>query len=118
VLLPRGFFKKVSLIAVVLSLLCLVFLNFKAAWIIAMVSSLLVFVYKSSVERAIFAKFNQVEDLETPSEKQSFPVSSFVSLLVGLFFFLSSGSIGTALSQSAGISFTNIRPSFVVFSIS
>ncbi len=112
VLLPRGFFKKVSLIAVVLSLLCLVFLNFKAAWIIAMVSSLLVFVYKSSVERSIFAKLNQPEENNNPSEKQSFPISSLVSLLVGLFFFLSSGSIGAAISQSAGISFTNIRPSF------
>jgi tetratricopeptide (TPR) repeat protein len=114
VLLPRGFFKKVSLIAVILSLACLVFLNFKAAWIIAMVSSLLVFVYKSSVERAIFARFNQPSEEGTPSEKQSFPISSFVSLLVGLFFFLSSNSIGGMLSQSAGISFTNVRPSFEI----
>lgn len=112
VLMPKGFFKKISLVAIILSLLCLVFLNFKAAWVIAVVSSLLIFVYKSSVERSLFARFPRLAEGEEVTEKQSFPILSFVSLLIGLFFFLSSGSIGTMLSQSAGISFTNIRPSF------
>lgn len=112
VLSPKGFFKKVSLLAIILSLVCLVFLNFKAAWVIAIVSSLLVFVYKSSVERSIFSRFSQLSENENNPEKQSFPILSFISLLVGLFFFLSSGSIGASISQSAGISFTNIRPSF------
>lgn len=116
VLMPKGFFKKVSFAAIIVSLLCLVFLNFKAAWIIAAVASLLVFVYKSSVERSLLARFPQIageENNEEPSEKQGFPLLSFVSLLVGLFFFLSSSSIGSMISQSAGISFSNVRPSFV-----
>lgn len=112
VLMPKGFFKKVALSAIVLSLLSLIFLNFKAAWLIAVVASLLVFVYKSSVERAIFSRLPQLPEGEESQEKQSFPLLSFVSLLIGLFFFLSSGSIGAALSQRAGISFSNVRPSF------
>jgi tetratricopeptide (TPR) repeat protein len=114
VLSPKGFFKKVSLFAIVLSLICLIFLNFKAAWIIAVASSLLVFVYKSSVERSLLGKFPQLNESEKEDvdEKQSFSTLSFASLLVGLFFFLSSGTIGASISQLAGISFTNIRPSF------
>ncbi len=119
VLMPKGFFKKIAIVAIFLSLVCLVFLNFKAAWIIAAVASLLVFVYKSSVERSLFSKLPQLQQPEEPleadetvTEKQTFPLFSFISLLVALFFFLSSSSIGTMISQSAGISFTNIRPSF------
>lgn len=115
VLMPKGLFKKLSLLAIIISLVCLVFLNFKAAWIIAAISSLLVFVYKSSVERSLMTRFPHLAETEgqdEPVEKQGFPTLSFVSLLVGLFFFLSSGSIGSVISQSAGISFTNIRPSF------
>ncbi|MDB5255055.1 MAG: hypothetical protein JWL92_431, partial [Candidatus Nomurabacteria bacterium] len=38
VLMPKGFFKILSLVAIILSLTVLVFLNFTAAWIIAIVS--------------------------------------------------------------------------------
>lgn len=117
VLAPKGFFKFVSLFAMILSLLVLVFLNFRAAWVITIVSALLVFVYKSSVERSL-SKFipapGDETALETPQdeEHQRFPMMSFVSLLVGLFFFLSSGSIGASIAQFAGVTFTDIRPSF------
>ncbi len=118
VLMPKGFFRILSLVAMVLSLIVLVFLNFSAAWIITIVSALLVFVYKSSVERSISNFFVKNTD-GVPAEKeeeqqnsQRFPIMSFVALLVGLFFFLSSGSIGASLAHYAGISFTDIRPSF------
>jgi len=115
VLVPKGFFKYLSLIAMILSLIVLVFLNFKTAWIITIVSALLVFVYKSSVERSL-SKFLTKEDDESRTAdhtaSQRFPLMSFIALLVGLFFFLSSGSIGATLAQYAGVSFTDIRPSF------
>jgi tetratricopeptide (TPR) repeat protein len=111
VLLPRGFFKVLSFGAVILSLLVLVFLNFKAAWIIAIISALLTFVYKFSVERSIIAKMQDGEVGED-LPKQGFPIVSFISLLVGLFFFLSTSSIGASISRYAGIVFTDFRPSF------
>ncbi|MES2224604.1 MAG: tetratricopeptide repeat protein, partial [Patescibacteria group bacterium] len=114
VLMPKGFFKILSFVAIVLSLGVLVFLNFKAAWIITIVSALLVFVYKSSVERSLSKLFagQGGESEEVNETPQRFPLVSFISLLVGLFFFLSSGSIGASIAQFAGVSFTDIRPSF------
>lgn len=112
VLMPKGFFKALSLIAMVLSLIALIFLNFNAAWVVTIVAALLVFVYKSSVERSLSRFFRQNEDIEEDPSTQRFPLMSFIALLVGLFFFLSSGSIGVSLSQRAGVSFTDIRPSF------
>jgi tetratricopeptide (TPR) repeat protein len=119
VLIPKGFFKVLSLSAMVLSLVVLVFLNFKAAWIITIVSALLVFVYKSSVERSVAKFFPQNKEVsessvseEGSSETQRFPLMSFAALLVGLFFFLSSNSIGATIAQSIGVNFTDIRPSF------
>ncbi|GEM_PF-1609168 len=118
VLMPKGFFKKLSFFAVILSLVVLVFLNFKTAWVITIVSALLVFVYKSSVERSLSKMFTKSVDEQDIDEKiaeadsQHFPLMAFISLLVGLFFFLSSGSIGASLANSAGVSFTDIRPSF------
>ncbi len=110
VLLPKGFFKVLSLVAMVLSLVVLIFLNFKAAWIITIVSALLVFVYKSSVERSLSS--GTADDTSGEAAPQKFPIMSFVSLLIGLFFFLSSASIGASISRYAGITFTDIRPSF------
>jgi tetratricopeptide (TPR) repeat protein len=114
VLTPKGFFRIVSLTAIILSLIVLVFLNFTTAWVITIVSALLVFVYKSSVERSLTKKFSIQEadtDQAVADASQHFPLLSFISLLVGLFFFLSSASIGVGLAQRAGVSFTDIRPS-------
>ncbi len=119
VLKPKGFFKILSLGAMILCIAVLVFLNFKAAWIITIVSSLLVFVYKSSVERSV-AKFfphsGEITESEVVeqsiSETASFPVMSFLALLIGLFFFLGGNSIGASIARSGGINFTDIRPSF------
>lgn len=107
VLSPRGLFKKISLVAMIVSLIVLIFLNFKTAWIIAIISSLLIFVYKSSVERSNLSLFSVSES----EKKTSFPTCSFVSLLVGLFFFLSSASIGASITRWSGVFFSDIRPS-------
>ncbi len=113
VLMPKKFFKILSLLTMVVSLVSLVFLNFKTAWIIIIASALVVFVYKSSVERSLIARLPQLsDDSNSEPAKQQFPLMSLISLLVGLFFFLSNASVGSALSQSAGISFNDIRPSF------
>lgn len=119
VLMPKGFFRVLSIAAMVLSLVSLIFLNFKTAWIVAVASALLVFVYKSSVERSLSKRLPRLEDEEDASADSAssrFPLMSFVSLLVGLFFLLSSNSIGVSLSRYTGISFTDIRPSFATTS--
>lgn len=114
VLLPKGFFKKLSLVTMIVSLLALIFLNFKTAWVVAIASSLIIFVYKSSVERSLKARLPKLSDevQSESSEASPFPIMSLVALLIGLFFLLSNNSIGSAISQSAGISFSDIRPSF------
>lgn len=115
VLMPKEkFFKIASFAGMALSLIALIFLNFKAAWIVTIVSSLIIFVYKSSIENLIlkFSSKDAEQQSETVvSDRQRFPLMSFVSLLVGFFFFLSSASIGAGLAQSAGISFSDVRPS-------
>lgn len=115
VLIPKGFFKIVSFGTMVISLIALVFLNFKAAWLVTIVSSLLIFVYKSSVERSLQSQLPSLLEEEKTVDadtKQHFPIMSFVSLLVGLLFFLGSNSIGVSASRFAGVSFTDIRPAF------
>lgn len=116
VLMPRGFFKYLSIISMVLSVIILAFLNFKTAWIIIVISSLLVFVYKSSVERSIshfMHKGNHDEENNPQADSsQRFPLNSFISLLVGLLMFLSSTTLGAMLARNAGVTFADIRPSF------
>lgn len=113
VLIPKGFFKKLSLATMILSTIVLVFLNFKAAWVIAIVSSLLIFVYKSSVERSVAKFLNTKEDVDEGHDvaPSRFPTLSFAALILGLFFFLSSNSIGAGISRWAGVTFSDIRPS-------
>lgn len=120
VLVPRGFFRFLSLFAMILSIVVLIFLNFTTAWIITIIAALLVFVYKSSVERSLLHSsfvpptLDTVEGVSTVENKVQgkFPYMSFISLLVGLFFFLSSNSLGATLANYAGVQFSDIRPSF------
>ena len=113
VLQPKGFFKHASRVAVILSLVVLAFINFKTAWIVAIVAALFIFVYKSSVERALERRHQQATSVSDDTEKR-FPLLSFVSLLFGLFFFLTANSVGIILSRSAQIDFIDVRPSFSV----
>lgn len=113
VLIPKGIFKVLSFTTMVISLVALVFLNFKTAWIVTIISSLVVFVYKSSVERSLNSRLVEIPESEPlKEEKSQFPLMSLISLLVGLFFFLSSATIGAFISRSVGVSFSDVRPSF------
>lgn len=114
VLMPRGFFKYFSIFSMILSIAVLACINFKTSWVIIIVSSLLVFVYKSSVERSISHLFNQSQSTDTAEEDTTtrFPINSFVALLVGLLMFLGSATLGSTLAQSVGITFADVRPSF------
>nr|HVY35969.1 tetratricopeptide repeat protein [Candidatus Paceibacterota bacterium] len=114
VLLPRGFFKYLSIFGMVLSIIILAFLNFKTSWVIVIVVSLLVFVYKSSVERSLARLLGHMEpssDAMETAPQQGFPIISFIGLLIGLFFFLSSASLGASLARTAGVNFADVRPS-------
>ncbi len=115
-LAPNGFFKKIALSFVVLTLLVLIFLNLKIAWLIGLVAALIIFVYKTSVDRtAQLANMQRISEdaLYQPSEyKSDFPYMSFISLLVGLFFLLSSSVVSGYFSRLVGVSFNDIRPSF------
>jgi cytochrome c-type biogenesis protein CcmH/NrfG len=117
VLMPKGFFKFLSAFSMGLSLVVLAFLNFKTAWVIIIVSALLVFVYKSSVERSLAKLFPKAEKDENGEGKpvdgsQPFPMIAFGTLILGLLFFLSSASLGASLARTAGVTFADIRPSF------
>ena len=109
VLAPKGFFKVFALATMVLCVIVLVFLNFVSAWIVAIISALLVFVYNSSVERSLAKLFPRSADAK---EYSGFPFVSFGVLLVGIFFVLTSASIGARIAQSINLTFTDIRPSF------
>jgi hypothetical protein len=114
VLAPKGFFKIFSLATMLLCTIVLVFLNFTTAWIVTIISALLVFVYKSSVERSI-SKFFPASDEHKPAAV--FPFMSFGVLMVGVFFFLASASVGARIANSVGLSFNDARPSFATTNI-
>ncbi|MEK7227782.1 MAG: hypothetical protein AAB681_00300, partial [Patescibacteria group bacterium] len=84
VLVPKGIFRVLSLVTMVVSLVALVFLNFKTAWVVAIVSSLVVFVYKSSVERSINNKVLNMAseggstEINESTEKSQFPLMSLI----------------------------------------
>lgn len=109
VLAPKGFFKIFSLVSMVLCTIVLVFLNFVSAWIIVIISALLVFVYNSSVERSLAKLFPRSADAK---EYSGFPFVSFGILLIGVFFVLTSASVGARIAQSINLTFTDVRPSF------
>lgn len=112
---PKKFIKAISLGALVLTLIVMAFLNIGIVWVFATVAALIVFVYKSSVERSDIKALKKAQmDLQEDSGKNAvFPFFAFGSLLVGLFFFLSSASVGYSLARSAGLIFNDVRPSFV-----
>jgi tetratricopeptide (TPR) repeat protein len=105
---PQGFVRIVSIAVVALSIVSLAFLNFTSAWVLVLVVSLLLFIYKMSVERSI--RYGLPE--ESKKANASFPFLSFGALVIGLFFFLSTATIGVSLARLANISFNDIRPSF------
>lgn len=99
VLAPKGLFRVLALVSMSLSTVVLVFLNFKTAWLVTLIAALLVFVYKSSVERSI------------ESRSSRFPVASFSVLMIGVFFFITAASIGVRISGAINLTINDLRPS-------
>lgn len=114
VLRPKAFLKISAISAVVLSLFVLIFLNFTTAWVLTILGALIVFVYKSSIDRVVVktTKKKGEDSIEPVQKTASFPVYAFISLLIALFFYLSANSVGAALANYANLTFSNIRPSF------
>ena len=114
VLRPKKLLKIFSYVALGVTLVVMAFLNIGIVWIISTIAALIVFVYKSSIERsgAQFLKKLNSDLQEDDSKVQVFPFFAFGSLLIGLFFFLSSASVGYGLARYAGVVFNDIRPSF------
>ncbi len=110
---PKKIIKAISVGALVLTLIVMAFLNIGIVWIFATVAALIVFVYKSSVERSDIKVLKKAQiDLQSDTGKNAvFPFFAFGSLLIGLFFFLSSASVGYSLARSAGLIFNDVRPS-------
>lgn len=99
VLAPKGLFKVLALVSMSLSTVVLVFLNFKTAWLVTLIAALLVFVYKSSVERSI------------ESRSSRFPLVSFSVMMIGVFLFITAGTIGARISSTININTNDLRPS-------
>lgn len=88
---------------VLLSMLLAVFVNFPLVWILLGISSLIIFVYKVSIT------------LEKNGEeigKRSFPVVSFVVVMISLLFFMSGSFITSFIPSRLQISNTEVSPSF------
>jgi len=105
---PKGVLKGITIATAGVALLTLVFLNYTAAWLLVLIVALLIFIYKMSVERSLSTLSSEEG---APRSNTTFPTLSFIALLVGIFFIISSASIGASLSRFAGVSFTDVRPS-------
>lgn len=93
--------KIVFSVIVALSLLLVTLVNFPTAWIMLGIFSLFVFIYKVSISIS-----KQKEE-----RQRSFPIASFVVVMVSLMFFVSGSLIGGFLPDKLGISNTEVRPS-------
>ncbi len=91
-------------IFLVLSILVSAAVNFQLVWILLGVSSLIIFVYKISI--------NSHGNREEGGEKQhNFPLASFVVVMVTLLFFMSGQFIGGVIPNKLQLTSTEISPS-------
>jgi hypothetical protein len=104
---PISKFEKIFLqIFVALSVLLAACVNFPLVWILLGISSLIIFVYKVSIT------LHRGENEEEHDHK-SFPLTSFIVMLIAVVFFISSGSyISNFIPNHLQISNTEIGPSF------
>jgi len=92
-------------IFILLSVLLIVAVNFQLVWVLLGVSSLIIFVYKMSIA------FQRNEENEEGREKKSFPIISFVVVMISLLFFISGPLVGGIISNRLQISNTEVNPS-------
>lgn len=93
-------------VLILLSILLAACVNFPLVWVLLGISSLVIFVYKVSVN---FQKNGENED---KIEKKHFPLISFIVVIISLLFFMSGGFIGSYIPNLLGISNTEVSPSF------
>ncbi|MFA6324743.1 MAG: hypothetical protein WCX46_00740 [Candidatus Paceibacterota bacterium] len=95
--------KKILLsILILLSLIFVAIVNFTTVWWILGIFTLIIFVYKVS-----FASM-----IQTVENKRSFPIYSFVVIMITLLFLTAGQFVGGFLPSRLGISNFDIRPSF------
>ena len=92
-------------IFILLSVLLIVAVNFQLVWVLLGVSSLIIFVYKMSIA------FQRNEENEEGREKKSFPIISFVVVMISLLFFISGPLVGGIISNRLQISNAEVNPS-------
>lgn len=88
-------------VLLLISLFFISLTNFSLVWCVLGILSLIVFVYKISVN------FHTEDGME----KSDFPIFSFLVVLISLFFFVSNQFIGNFIPNRLGLSFTEINPS-------
>ena len=101
---PISKMRKILLeIFILLSILLVASVNFPLVWILLGISSLIIFVYKTSVT---------FQGNKEEGEKKHFPIVSFVVVMLALLFFMSGQFIGNILPDRLQLSNTEISPSF------
>lgn len=93
-------------IFILLSMFVIASVNFPLVWTLLGVSSLIIFVYKVSVT---MLKRNEIEN--EGDNKKSFPLVSFIVVIISLLFFVSGQFIGNILPNRLQISNTEVGPS-------
>lgn len=77
------------------SMLFIAVVNFPMAWVLLGIFSLVIFVYKVSTT---------LQTTEDEGGKKHFPLTSFMVMIISLFFFISGNFVGNIISSSLGIS--------------
>ncbi len=92
-------------IFILLSVFLIAAVNFQLIWILLGISSLIIFVYKTSTTFQRNAEEGEVKN------KKHFPIVSFVVVMISLLFFISGQLIGGVISNRLQISNTEVSPS-------
>ena len=90
-------------IFILLSILLVASVNFPLVWVLLGISSLIIFVYKTSIA---------FQGNKEEGEKKHFPIISFVVVMLSLLFFMSGQFIGNIIPSRLQLSNTEISPSF------
>ena len=103
--------------AVFVSLIMLATINFFAVWIVLAVISLILVMYTLTKDR--FSKAGSAPDAGVLSKSQFSSISlglSIVVLAVSIVFIIGGAAVGGAVSNATGVSYLEVRPSFVATS--
>lgn len=93
-------------IFILLSIFLIITVNSQLVWILLGISSLIIFVYKASIN------LQKNKEEGEAHKKNHFPIISFAVVMISLLFFISGQFIGGIVSNRLQISNTEINPSF------